>query len=345
MNDQTTETDEQRADREETERDHARGDHTHCGLTCETELPTEHLRNFVIAKGYPGTKGALAELERRAAAKAAPVADLRDRIAAALYDHSHPGWALSFPDLDQDQRDTYLARADAVLAVLPAPADQTAERPLSPFYEHPECGFRWHGRDGMDIPIRDGQPVCPRCELAKVTRLLEHTSKRREEVGAECKRRGKQVLEQSERILTLERQVDEVQRQLGSEILRAGQAEAELRRVADETTATETPEWDRPETEEEKLAKCRRMAKAMSAPPVAPPEWETTAEWPDRHKRPGDRRVHATARFIVNDTQRFWTACGEHVGSGGTPMSHMPVNCRGCKRATAAGARQDGAQR
>lgn len=116
-----------------------------------------------------------------------------------------------------------------------------------------------------------------------------------------------------------------------------------LRRMADET-ATETPEWARPETEEEKLAKCRRMAKALSAPPVAPPEWATTTEWPGRHKRPGDRRVHATARFIVNDKQRFWTACGEDVGRGGTPMGHMPVDCRGCKRATAAGVRQDGAQ-
>ncbi|KPC86275.1 hypothetical protein ADL35_12390 [Streptomyces sp. NRRL WC-3753] len=52
---------------------------------------------------------------------------LRDRTAAALYDHSHPGWAISFLDLDQDQRDTYLARADAVLAVLPAITDPTAE--------------------------------------------------------------------------------------------------------------------------------------------------------------------------------------------------------------------------
>ncbi|MBZ6102758.1 hypothetical protein [Streptomyces olivaceus] len=118
---------------------------------------------------------------------------------------------------------------------------------------------------------------------------------------------------------------------------------AALRRMADETAATETPEWARPETEEEKLAKCRRMAKALSAPPVAPPEWATTTEWPGRHKRPGDRRVHATARFVVNDKQRFWTACGERVGRGGTPMSHMPVDCRGCKRATAAGARRGGA--
>ncbi|MEU9597172.1 hypothetical protein AB0E06_10205 [Streptomyces sp. NPDC048109] len=213
-------------------------------------------------------------------------APLRDRIAAALYDHSHPGWAISFPDLDQDQRDTYLARADAVLAVLPATVDRAAilreaiarvrripvqctgltgpvwfgqgwkdaigefeeiaerwddDRPLSPYYEHPECGFHWHGRDGMDIPVQeDGQPVCPRCELAKVQKKLDHTQKMRDEVGVECKRRGKRVLEQSERVIALERQVDEVQRQLGAEILRVGQAEAELRRVADETAATET---------------------------------------------------------------------------------------------------------
>lgn len=62
------ETDEQRTDREETERDHAAGDHRYCGQTCEVEFPTEHLRNFVIAKGYPGTRGALDELLRRAAA-------------------------------------------------------------------------------------------------------------------------------------------------------------------------------------------------------------------------------------------------------------------------------------
>ncbi|WP_372352664.1 hypothetical protein [Streptomyces sp. KL116D] len=47
------------------------------------------------------------------------------------------------------------------------------ERPLSPFYEHPACGFRWHGRDGMDIPMRDGQPVCPRCELRRLADAIE----------------------------------------------------------------------------------------------------------------------------------------------------------------------------
>ena len=68
--DRAAETEEERADREETERDHARGDHTYCGITCEVEMPTEHLRNFVIAKGYPGTKGALDELLRRAQVEA-----------------------------------------------------------------------------------------------------------------------------------------------------------------------------------------------------------------------------------------------------------------------------------
>ena len=49
-----------------------------------------------------------------------------DRIAEALYAHNHPGWATRYTDLDQDERDTYLARANAVLAVLPPPADRAA---------------------------------------------------------------------------------------------------------------------------------------------------------------------------------------------------------------------------
>jgi hypothetical protein len=89
----------------------------------------------------------------------------------------------------------------------------------------------------MDIPMRDGQPVCPRCELAKVTRLLEHSSKRREEVGAECKRRGKRVLEQAEQIRALERQIDEVRGQLGAEILRAEHAGAEVERLTADQAA------------------------------------------------------------------------------------------------------------
>lgn len=114
------ETDEERADRLETERDHTAGDHTHCGITCETELPTEHLRNFVVAKGYPGTAGALDELVRRARQEGtrapADQPGLRDRIAHALAaDDGHP-----WDTLVVDTQQSYLDNADAVLAVLPA---------------------------------------------------------------------------------------------------------------------------------------------------------------------------------------------------------------------------------
>jgi hypothetical protein len=67
---------------------------------------------------------------RAAAGQPAPVspptAALRDRAAEALYQHSHPGWATSYADLGQDEQDTYRERAEAVLAVFPAPVDRVA---------------------------------------------------------------------------------------------------------------------------------------------------------------------------------------------------------------------------
>lgn len=68
--------------------------------------------------------------EIAAAVSVPPPADQtapRDRIAEALYAHNHPGWATRYSDLDQDERDTYLARADAVLAVLPEQTDRAAD--------------------------------------------------------------------------------------------------------------------------------------------------------------------------------------------------------------------------
>jgi hypothetical protein len=100
-------------------------------------------------------------------------------------------------------------------------------------------------------------------------------------------------------------------------------------------TADAQPWQVGPETEEEKLAKARRMAKALSAPPATPAEWVTTTDWPSRHKRAGDRRVHATAAFTVHGVRRIWTACEQHVGEGGYPLNHMPVDCRACRRAIA----------
>ena len=73
-------------DRHETEQAHAAGEHCFCDVTCEAKFPTEHLRNFVVAKGYPGTAGALAELERRAHA-----AGLHEGAAALESDYPDVG--------------------------------------------------------------------------------------------------------------------------------------------------------------------------------------------------------------------------------------------------------------
>ncbi|MDW6058051.1 hypothetical protein SAZ11_08110 [Streptomyces sp. FXJ1.4098] len=66
-------------DRHETEQAHAEGEHELCGVTCEVQFPAEALRNFVIAKGYPGTAGALDELLRRAGQPTASVPDAERR--------------------------------------------------------------------------------------------------------------------------------------------------------------------------------------------------------------------------------------------------------------------------
>lgn len=58
------------ADQEETATEHARGEHQHCSPTCETQYPSDQLRNFILAKGYPGTAGVLDELLRRASTTA-----------------------------------------------------------------------------------------------------------------------------------------------------------------------------------------------------------------------------------------------------------------------------------
>ena len=35
-------------------------------------------------------------------------------------------------------------------------------------YQHPDCGFCWHGKDGLDVPTcgegANREPACPRCQ-------------------------------------------------------------------------------------------------------------------------------------------------------------------------------------
>lgn len=78
------ETDEQRTDREAAERDHAAGDHQYCGAACEVEMPSVLLRNFIVAKGYPGTAGALDELLRRAATEQTDTETAQPELTATL---------------------------------------------------------------------------------------------------------------------------------------------------------------------------------------------------------------------------------------------------------------------
>ena len=56
----------------------------------------------------------------------APAPALRDRIAAALYAHQRPPRAPAWSDAYAMDREVFEAMADAVLAVLPPPADRAA---------------------------------------------------------------------------------------------------------------------------------------------------------------------------------------------------------------------------
>lgn len=51
-----------------TEIDHAKGNHEHCGVTCDITFPTEMLRNTILYSAIPGSATMLKELERRAKA-------------------------------------------------------------------------------------------------------------------------------------------------------------------------------------------------------------------------------------------------------------------------------------
>ncbi|WP_052397239.1 hypothetical protein [Streptomyces sp. NRRL F-5123] len=97
---------EEQQDRAITRCAHAAGDHQWCDVTCEVAMPSEAMRNFIVAKGYPGTAGALAELERRAAAQAQVPAVLseaeRTTLTYALDQAQERIWAdAGFTEQDQ----------------------------------------------------------------------------------------------------------------------------------------------------------------------------------------------------------------------------------------------------
>lgn len=184
----------------------------------------------------------LASVQTEPAAVSSPPATdraaLRDRIADTV-----TPFLANFSD-EETAKVNAGEVADAVLAVLPPPADRAAvyrwaADDLDAAFGDPmvthigKLGASHLRRRAREIEAGsgqtgEGQPETP------LEKRLRFSERRNDELRAECKRRGKIKLEQAETIARLERQLDEVRTQLGAEILRAGQAEAELRHVADE---------------------------------------------------------------------------------------------------------------
>ncbi|QTU45616.1 DUF1674 domain-containing protein [Streptomyces scabiei] len=126
------------------------------------------------------------------------------------------------------------------VAVLREAADDLATAFGDPMAKHiGALGAAHLRRRAREIEAGQAGEEQPETPLEK---RLRYSERRNDELRTECKRRGKRVLEQSEKIRALEREVDEVRRQLGAEILRAGQAEDELRRVAAEAQPAKAEE-------------------------------------------------------------------------------------------------------
>jgi nucleotide-binding universal stress UspA family protein len=117
----------------------------------------------VTQNAYGRADAVLAVIESRLGERAALIREVIERLETRARQAPAPGARLhSFRDV-----------ARVLIAELHDMAD---EAPLSRFYSHEECGFHWHGRDGLDIPMRDGEPICPRCELERLTAAAEVTT-------------------------------------------------------------------------------------------------------------------------------------------------------------------------
>ncbi|MEV0114649.1 hypothetical protein AB0H77_15555 [Streptomyces sp. NPDC050844] len=120
------ESDEERADRVETERAHAAGDHEYCGVTCEAEFTTEKLRNGILWRAAPGSAAMLDELLRRARTEAAAPstpadqAERRNRYedeASPWYEVINPRNATTSIALVHDDGELYLPEGPDALTV------------------------------------------------------------------------------------------------------------------------------------------------------------------------------------------------------------------------------------
>ncbi|MDX3587332.1 hypothetical protein [Streptomyces europaeiscabiei] len=151
-----------------------------------------------------------------------PNPDRRARYAAAIAEgfRAFDADTTSDAHLDAELLDAVVAAVDAEAAELLA-----AVSVVPPATNQAEAGQA--GEERPETPLE---------------KRLRYSERRNDELRAESLRRGKVNLEYAEKIVALERQLDEVRGQLGAEILRAGQAEAELRRLAAEAPHAETPD-------------------------------------------------------------------------------------------------------
>lgn len=204
-------------------------------------------------------------------------AALRDRIAETLTTTLSRMDVMAWLGCRRGDRDhdvsitqTELGRtlAAEVLAVFPEPPSRAADdlakhvtraifalkTPTPPGSEHYRSGWD----DGLEAAIdaargevlrwlaAEAQPETEEQPETPLEKRLRYSERRNDELRAECKRRGKIHVKYAEKIERLEKQLDEVRTQLGAEILRAGQAEDELRRSSPEAQQqpdTEAGPW------------------------------------------------------------------------------------------------------
>ncbi|NUS25069.1 MAG: hypothetical protein HOV92_12715 [Streptomyces sp.] len=96
-----------------------------------------------------------------AAAPSADPAALRDSIAAALYERERPPRDPHWPDVYASDREVFEAMADAVLPVLPAPADRAA------VLQQEAALIRAHCPDHLDSNSAEGSWMTCHCDVAE----------------------------------------------------------------------------------------------------------------------------------------------------------------------------------
>lgn len=162
-----------------------------------------------------------------------------------------------------------------------------------------------HGR-GQDDYRKAASWLQPKLTIAAETRL-SRAERRCDELRAESKRRGKTVLEQSEKIRALEREVDGLQAQLGAEILRAAPAAPEA------TPPTEQAD------DAHRLALSTALGLGTSAP------WDAIRE--RAAELAGQPVAVDRAAVLREEAARIRAHCPDHLDSDSAEGAWLACHC------------------